>query len=371
MSGVLAERLTAANIFDCGDLSNFIETITSILPFGGISMARLYNCIIGKTKFLTKVSFFAKSAPEIYNASNNKPHPEAEIMILTRLRNIFLANKITPCIVELVYGHRCNKVTMLAKNICKMDKLTDSAAKPSADLVKYLCDFNNMVKEGLAHDSMVFLVLERCDMTVSEFLRKHSSLPITYFIIKSMLFQIILTLTLIHDIYPNFKHYDLHSDNVMFKIDPNFVLDFSRPSYLIYKRKGLKYYVPYFGLIPKIIDFGHSVIPEEKIYSSAIDDKRHMYGRAGMDILLLLYDMRRTLASVSKNFAQYDELFSMIDPSNLYVEYDTNAIRNSGDSFESYEIMLELFDYRKSASDGKIYGKFSDSRLKEFRKTKK
>lgn len=369
MAGIISQKVQRAHVFDCNNLQNFIDTITRVLPFGGISMSRLYECVIGRLQFLTKVSFYAKSAPEIYDVTKHKPHPEAEMLILEHLKEKLLSTRATPCIVELVYAHKCDKVSLMARHVCKLDSNDALITNPSDDMINYICEFRNMIAAGIAHDAMSFLILERCDMTIDDFVKKHGTNPIAIAIVESLLFQVVLTLTLIHDVYPEFKHYDLHSDNVMVKFDPNYEFDNSQPSYLIYKRKGKKYYVPYFGIIPKIIDFGHAVLPEENIYSAVVDDKKQMYNRAGLDFLFLLFTLRKTISTITKNLSKYDELFAKLDPSNLYLDYNTTKIRNSNETILQYEEMIPVFKYDVPVSNKfKMYGKFSDKRVLRLNK---
>lgn len=362
---LLVDKVQKAHIFDCDNLTNFVSVITKILPFGGASMSRLYECSLYNITFLTKVSFYSKSPPEIYNSTTKKPHPDAEMLILAKLREEFLNTGATPCIVDLVYSHKCTNVLLLSKTLCNIEKHNVINIIPSEDMISYLCEFSNMVREGIAHDAMSFLILERCDFTIDEFLRRHGGLPISVHILKSILFQIILTLAMIVEVYPQFKHNDIHSDNVMLKVDPNYVFDPSKPAYIIYKHNKNTYYVPYFGLIPKLIDFGHAALPEENIYSAATDDKKQMYNRAGLDILFLLYTMHKTLSMSVKNIAMYEELFNEIDPSNLYLDYNTTKIRASKETYKAYTDILPKFsEYKTFAPNFKKYGKFTDKHLR-------
>jgi hypothetical protein len=143
--------------------------------------------------------------------------------------------------------------------------------------------------------------------------------------------------------YPGFTHYDLHDDNILLKIDHSYVFDPHSPQFLVFTVDGETYSVPYFGIIPKVIDFGFSTLPEKKIMSNVVADKLQMHYRVDHDIILLLYWIRDKLVGGSAHHnAQALGLLSEIDPSGAHKHYNTNIIRGMGDKILSYEQMLKL-----------------------------
>ncbi len=342
---LVKRKIIVDDLFNCNDLSNFIATITQILPYKGIEMSRFYTCNLGGVIFLTKFCFYRKSAPEIYGklSKNVVPHADAEINILQILREKIIDRNLTPCILELVYAKICtglDKITPTEK-ICEQLMLDDRYAVPENDVEFQLCGYIDLVNAGLAHNKVAFLVLEKCDMTLSDYLHKTTSNPIGFAIFKSILFQIIYTIYVINKLYPKFRHYDLHTDNIMLKFDNNFKFKPTKPKFNIYTIGGEKYSIPFFGIIPKIIDFGFSALPEEGIISNATEDRMQMYYRSQNDILILFHHIHLDLSrSGGDKFGKIDKLLQQLEPNRTYVQYYTEYIRKVEDELPTYEEMI-------------------------------
>jgi serine/threonine protein kinase len=361
---LIGAKLNGSDLFDCTNMSPFIESITAVLPYEGMtSLGRLYDCMYDGIPFLTKVLFYVKTVAEIYVDDDYKPPADAEIAILQILQQKFVRSGRTPCIVELIYSKRCSNVANINAAMCQHNNLNPSSV-PSTDLSGHICEFASLVESKLATDMMAFVVMEKCHLSLREFVRIAAPQPIAFHMIKGILFQLIFTLTVITDDYPQFRHGDLHDDNVMLKFDLNYTFDPSSPSVVQYKRNGKKWYVPYFGFVPKIIDFGHSTIPEEGIISAAAGDRKLAFYRAGIDILFLLHCIRIQLGSSNRvklhELSEYDRFFATLDPTGLYIMFNTAKIRESKEVPESYSIMLESFkSYENKVPGALVYGKFS------------
>ena len=111
-----------------------------------------------------------------------------------------------------------------------------------------------------------YMFLEKLDGTLEDFLDTND---INYDILKSCLFQIIFTLTLLQKHF-NFTHNDLHINNIMYKS--------TKDTYLYYKYNNKYYKIPTHGYIFKIIDFGRSIYTfKNKTYFNDVYSK---YGEA-------------------------------------------------------------------------------------------
>lgn len=360
---LIGAKLSGNDIFDCENLNSFAECITAVLPYEGMtSLGRLYDCMYDGIPFLTKVLFYIKTVAEIYTDDDYKAPADAEIEILKILHDRYKKPGKTPCIVELIYSKRCSNVAKLNKVMCSHNDLNPTSV-PSTDLSGHICEFSELVKNKLASDMMAFIVMEKCHISLREFVRAVAPQPIAYHMIKGILFQLIFTLTVITDDYPMFRHGDLHDDNVMLKFDFNYSFDPSSPAVVTYKRAGKKWYIPYFGFTPKIIDFGHSVLPEEGIISAAAGDKKLAFYRAGIDILFLMHCIRIQLGSNSRmslaELAEYDRFFATLDRTGLYVMFNTTKIRDSKSVPDNYGVLLDAFSgYENKVPGATIYGKF-------------
>jgi hypothetical protein len=361
---IVRKKIDAGKIFNCKKFEPFINSIIEVLSFRGVSMSHFYICEIEGVRFLTKLSFYRKSAPELYASTSKKtiPQIDAEIQILHLLRDNIINAGISPCILELVYEKRCSGITSTVnKKKCK-DVSFGGENTVYESVQQILCLYNDMVRSGLAHDKCAFIVLERCDITLDEYLRKMYNTPTNVAVIRSLLFQIIYTMYAVTKIYPKFRHYDLHTENVMLKIDFKYKFDPTRPKYMKFVIGDQSYYVPYFGIIAKIIDFGYSQIPEEGVISNATDDLVNMFYRSNNDLLLLFYWINNVLHNNSS--PSNDEIMKMLatlEPARTYVLYQTERIRNIEDQIPTYRdmVMSSVFnEYKRDIGTAEIFGTY-------------
>lgn len=334
-------------LFNCTDLSQFIASIKQSLPFRGYSMSRFYLCEHNGLQFLTKMAFYNKTAPELYLKSNPEllSHIDAEISILRVFNEKFTEGGITPCVIELIYSQICEGLSALtpAEDICSHLLPNYDTITPSDNVEQSLCNQKNLVDEGLAYDKIAFLVLDKCDQSLSQWLRGYSGSPVSFALLKSILFMILHAFVMFRRAYPGFIHYDLHDDNILLKIDNDYVFDPHNPRFLLFPVDGATYAVPYFGIIPKIIDFGFSSLPEKNLVSNVVADKIQMYFRADHDIILLLYWIRKQLITANvQNAAAVFSLLAELDPTGVHKHYNTKTIRKMHDKILSYEDMLKL-----------------------------
>lgn len=367
MSDVTRQVIHAANIFDPDHLADFIASIVEVMPYGGVSMSRFYLCEINGVRFLTKLCFYRKGPKELYGRSVVKrkkspiSHTDAEIRILTVLKNAITSAGISPCVLEIVYAKSYKGVKKIVPSgrDCSLLSLVERPT-PGDDFDKLICEYHNLVKEGLAHDKYSFIVLDKCDITLNYFLRRLIDSPVNGAIFKSLLFMIIHVLASILRIYPKFRHYDLHTDNILIKIDPNYKFRAGRPKYLVFKFGKEKFSVPYFGLIPKIIDFGFSVLPEEGIASAVIDDQNQMYLRADNDILYLFYWIQTTVGEGTR----IGKLLKTLEPTQSYIAYNAARIRNESRKVPDVVSMMKStawHEYQHDIPMSQIYQEFTSA----------
>jgi hypothetical protein len=346
MSSIVRKKIDASNLFDCNDISLFASSIVQILPFRGYSNSRFYMCELHGVRFLTKLSFYRKTASELYGKSSKKviPHADAEILILKLLRETIIESGVSPCILELVVDKVCNKVSRLAPTSDECEQLIiDYCVANLPDSIDQLfCKYVNLVKNNLAHDKCAFLVLEKCDMVLDEYIQKSVNSPIGLAVFKSILFMVIHAIYSISKIYPGFRHYDLHTDNIVLKFDQKYKFKATEPKFLLFYINDDIFTIPYFGIIPKIIDFGFGIIPEEGIFSNIIEDKDLMYHRAENDLLFLFYHIYSTaVSSNNTKLKQIEKILSSLEPNRTYKHYYAEYIRKVDKLLPSYESMIK------------------------------
>lgn len=325
------EKITAANIFNCQNLHNFMTTIDEVLPYSGFARASFFLCSLHGVEFLTKLCFFNKDHSEIYDRSTNMTQTEAEIRCLALLNQHITEKGISPCIVGLVYNKICEDAIRLAppSRVC-VNLLLDHDADSVFEYVQRIfCTYRDSVNAGLAHNKCAFLVLERCDITLRKFIMDTVDAPIMTPVFKSIIFQIIYVFYSIKKIWPKFRHNDLHADNVMLKYDRNWVYKATQPRFLMYNVEGVNYSVPYFGIIPKIIDFGFAEIPEVGIVSTFSDNKSLNASRSGNDMIWLFhYIYTAMLGNHGVVNEQIIELLRELEPNETFFHNYAPMIRN-------------------------------------------
>ncbi len=304
-----------ADTFDCNDLGKFAEIVGVVRAFGGNSQSMFFECGFKGKKFLTKLYFHRKTTIDVYRpevAHNSQPPAEVEIKIMKLFKEQIIDKNLTPCIVELLYSKTCDKL--------KFKKITESTKLVADMIIKQITNHEDLVDNGLADPKYSFIVMEICDITLFDYLKKWTYSAINFAILKSIIFHIIYTMHIIVQIFPSFKHHDFHTMNIMIWVDKKYEYLANRPQFIQYPG----YAIPYFGIIPKIIDFGHSEIPDNNIHSSQLLDKDFLFFHRGTDIFNFLHGIGSVL-----NDEHIDDLLNKINPSISFLNYhsiDSKAV---------------------------------------------
>ncbi len=362
-------KIVSENIFNCANLDEFVSSIIQILPFEGASMSKFYLCEIDGIQFLTKLCFYRKAIHELHDKqpADMLSTVDAEIQILNIFNKKITRANITPCILELVYYKICDnlcKIIPSGEDCDQLLMLERTGNTIDDDLYQTMCKYSDMVKNGLAYNKCAFLVLDKCDMSLDEYLQKSVESPVFVSVFKSILFLVVHTFYAISELYPGFRHYDLHTENVMLKFDTKYKFKANKPKFMVFIINGEQYAVPYFGIIPKIIDFGFSSLPEENVISNFTGHRIHMYFRSNNDLLLLFHWIHSRVSHIGGDKpAMIDELLQHLEPNRAYVQYHTPYIRKVEDKIPTYREMVtnSLWDEYKNiiVPDGQIYNEYA------------
>lgn len=344
-SGPGADKIVSSEMFDCKNLDAFVRSIVQVLPYAGASRSHFYNCEIDGVRFLTKMCFYHKSPPEVYGATSKRTlhQIDAEIGILRALKVAITDHNISPCILELVFHRVCSSAGTMSKSQSDCDWLILESPESIANSVQIaMCEHRDLVKAGLAHNKCAFLVLDRCDLSLGKFLAKGVNTPVSLAIFKSILFQIIFTIWAISRIFPRFRHNDLHTENIMLKFDTSYIFNASKPRFMQFSNGVKTFSVPYFGIIAKIIDFGHSILPEKNIMSNAIDDKQYMFHHIDNDLMLLFYWISTTLRrNAGDTLGRADAILSALEPGRMYEDLYPSYVQRNAGSIPTYNEMID------------------------------
>ena len=335
----IKELIKKHKLYDCKNLDKFIKSIKTTLPYRGYSGSQFFINEIDNINFITKLNFYRKDAPELYGVTTpgTMSQNRAEIRILDILKKEILEKKISPCIIEQIYVHDCKSFNEIETSEKKCDEYRHSISNDLHEIIHGLfCKQFDLIKEGLSNDGFTFVALERSDITLRTYLNNYfPENIIAMSILKSLLFQIIFTIYKIKKKYPSFAHNDLHTDNIMLKYDYDFNFNPMNIKYIIYKDSLTHWAIPYFGIIPKIIDFGFSIISELGVVSNVVDNKTMMYYRPDNDILFLLYDIYDV--TLDPNVVK---LFTKLDPTDFFINYDIKYTRDHPEKVPTYKQML-------------------------------
>jgi serine/threonine protein kinase len=317
--------------------------------------------------------FYRKSAPELYSRLPKTVvhQTDAEIQILKILRREFIYKGVTPCILEIIFDRVCEGVSSQTPTEEACDEIVlKKKESPFTNVSNTLCRYADLVAGGLAHDKCAFVVLERCDMSFDDYLKKDITTPISASIIRSLLFQIVYTMYAIKRRYPKYHHYDLHTENVMLKLDRSYKFSANNQKYLKFtipsRSGGTKtdtFIIPYFGIIAKIIDFGFSAIPEEGVVSDAVQDRISMFNRSDNDLLFLFHWIAAiTRKNKTDPNSHVIKMLKQLDPTEMFLVYNTERIRGVEDKIPSYEDMVYSAVFKEFANvevpQNHIYGTY-------------
>lgn len=358
----LTDRISVKTLFNCRNIHTFLSTVVTYLDIRGYSPSYFFVCKVDNVTFITKLVVYRKTTRELYEIAKVAPQlatklgsnvklmhqADAEIRILEVLRDAFIYKDITPCILEMVFHKTCNNELPVTDRECQAlikQYVKNSHLSHVQDVEYTFCEFASQIRAGIANNKYAFIVMEKCNYTLRVFVSKILIAPLGVDILKSLLFQLIFTLYAIKKVFPGFQHYDLHVDNVMIKVDPDYQFLNDRPTYLTFVVGKKQYNIPYFGFIVKIIDFGFSTIPELGIISDIVIDKTIMYNRYEND-LHLTFKYINDMAQGTPVYQHIDDLLIRIEPSQVYKFPGPQYAREYIKETRSYAAMIDsgVFD---------------------------
>lgn len=344
----LSIKVKNSNIFRCNTLRNLQSVILDKLDSAHSSYDRdktgqhMFICEIDGERFIIKWCFYRYSVPELYiKESTALTRVDTEIKLLGMMKNLLNKNYLNS-VVEMFHIHTCDNLDKLMPS----DATCNAAMRddfPSFESI--LCSYKDLIANNLAINRCTFIAMEYCDITLSTFLEKYIHSPANFSILRIILFQIIFAIYVINEVYPGFHHYDLHTDNVMLKINNN-KLDMSAVTE--YPVGDTKFYVPVTGITAKIIDFEFAAVPTLNIISYATLDRRTMYERPDNDIVLLLFWMYMYLRN--NVHPDIDAIFKSIEPHETYKFYNMAHIREVEGTIPNYKKMLKCDAFKEFLS---------------------
>jgi hypothetical protein len=108
------------------------------------------------------------------------------------------------------------------------------------------------------------------------------------------------------------------------------------------------FYVPYYGMIAKLIDFGYSSVPEAKIISVSEDSSMVRVNRDD-DIIYLFRSIYETIQEIGGPAQRIvEDVLSAIDAQSIYKHVSVSQRKQEEANMISVREMLDLFaNYKK------------------------
>lgn len=345
----------------CSDLNKFYSSVVAQLVVKGSTHQPFYICEYKSKQYLIKVLFYRKLRSEIPTLPSTKEMAnvsDVEIQIADLLNKNILDKNYNDCIIRLYYSAVCDDISKQFDTNCEQLPFDEN---PGEQVRALLCRYSDDVRYGIMKDKIAFVSYEMCHISFNEYVQNGFNSAIEIAIFKSLLCRLINCLYCISLVYPGYKHYDLHTANVLLIYNTNYSWSHNKLQYMEYPSLDSNLYIPYFGIDVKIIDFGYSAIPEENVISPVVHDTLIMRVHTGHDLLLFFHYIFYYLVNTKgeMNTSAID-ILDVLDPTHTYRNYyPKEAIANKiNDKFTINGLMKsQLWDeYRTVQSN--IYKKF-------------
>ena len=180
---------------------------------------------------------------ECEDINNENRGENREIFINKLLTEKILDTNISPHIVKYLYSERKN-------HIPKIFNITNNEENIIGNMT-FKSFINDIIEFGYPYLNCNILYTEYLPEILCPILQLPKYIDIIYF-------QILYTLSHIFNIYPSFKHGDLHLGNILFSIDKDY--DDNIEQYNIYSINNSFFILPIIKYSIKIIDFEYSEI---------------------------------------------------------------------------------------------------------------
>jgi hypothetical protein len=243
--------------------------------------------------FVIKIIPIIKEYNDIIQPNNNL----IEIENYKILTNEFV--KITPHIVFMYNKYTINDINIILPEKCLSldEKINLNQHSINSD-VEHLCLLKSYNDKKILDNKLNIIILEYCYTNISDyienFLKNYNKIEFIN-IINRIIFQVIYTLAVIQDKYPNFIHNDLFLRNIMAITETKY----NNNDYIEYKFNNIKYYFPANGIYIKINDFNFTlglVKTKETLINDIKYNTDYIYSRFEInnpvrDIYTFLFDL--------------------------------------------------------------------------------
>lgn len=259
-------------LLKCDDLGRLMKRIVGAQAMTTFGRSGNYSCAVDDVKFFVKIALYSLFVHDLWKVppAPNRMMVDAEIDIMRAIKTKIIDTGYSPHFVEILAVARCDNVNkfIIDREKCTQQQLGRTRRDEYPQSL--FCMFLDLIEGGNALDRFALIFSEFCEFNIKEYIMRYSpSFPsIRDLMLQSIIFQVYYTLAVTKRVWTHFRHGDLFPHNIMVKLAYNGEQFLTTRHYLRYKLDGRVWNVPFFGFFVKIIDFGHSDLPEEGVINS-------------------------------------------------------------------------------------------------------
>ena len=351
-------------LIDCGNIvGSLTKHATGVDDARGSTRPMIVFMNVDGKRFVIKMVTYETHMIE-YNipppaGAKYMPAPDAEIAILRKLREQVIRKGLTPCIVELLSTKICDGAFGQAAAWSEEPVERRTTRTIENRLIHKLTAEYDMFKRGVVQDKVAFIAIEHLDATLLNYMRILRDDGIGKLIIQSIIWQLIYTIGVLRATFPGFKHNDLHLSNIMIYTDWNYDLN-DGIKYIEYSVGKKRYYVPFLGTLPKIIDFGHASLPSAGIVSVYTGLAYFAHNAVQDDLQHLFTTIYRTIHTDSYASPSTRYLIALINALSPQVYHSKLLQVNPPEPLDAFELLdNDMFkEYRSPKSADQIYSRY-------------
>jgi hypothetical protein len=203
--------------------------------------------------------------PQYVQSACRMDYNTLETKIYQQLTTQIIEANVSPHIAGVLAYKTCPDILRaLPKHVLTQSELLKSKANPYETMLHQL-RFDHT--KGMLRGGFSYLVLEQCSFCAGyladelirpKLFKAHADMVVA--IMRRMLFQIVFTLASTQKTFNNFNHNDLFLRNILYELVETTDKKKRSQAFIEYDFDGNKFYLPYFGICAKIIDFGLSTL---------------------------------------------------------------------------------------------------------------
>lgn len=362
-------------IVDCGNIMALADIMTRVSANRGSERPLIATCQKGKSRFVLKIVEYDIISTIIRHSEEQKakekspgveylPTADAEIKAMRLMRKRIIRRAMSPCIIELLSVKICEGCAQQGKNIGERDVRDFASGTPENALAHKLAWCYNMHKRGTLYDKLAFIAMEVCDATFEAFIYYIRSDAIGRAIMKGVIWMIVYTIHVLQQEFPGIRHNDLHISNIMIYTDTEYSI--SQGIKYIEFEADKKYYIPFFGMLPKIIDFGHVSMPSEGFASEGTLYPYFRESKNDNDLNTFFSSIHSSLVNNADAFMSDMHISRLIDALSPK-KYHSKMLQEADDKFPTPLEMLNnpiFAEYHAPVSESLIYSRYSSKSTK-------